>query len=949
MEISQKKIYFVLSPHINYYHSYRGDSRGETGFGKDLAMMRGILDELDKIEDMNLRFGNMRMSWDYGDTFFSIQLQKEYQQDVLDRVIERCKKGKDEVLIGAWGNVIQPIMDTEEFLQQHDWFLNNSMGIGVNQLFPGRVAPYARTQESMFTQGMIELYNKIGVKGICNYYSVYGFDVTRPFINPRLDWNQRYGLNKFNSTLSEASCLMIPTYAFGDILDFCSIKRWFKIIRKRQESGEISGHALIFLNFDMDYENWIGMKLPKFMSWMPNSRGLMEFAEAVDQFEYAEFTNLLEIVPKLEVHGEVTLREDIADGMWNGYYNWAQKFNNTRFWTIGQHARWIKCISDTLFDNNLIKNSVSDINELIRSPINTNESYMRNKILFASTTNFGMAMPFLHPDRRKTAISYGLKAFSNSEKALEIALKELSLEFNQESFKSYDNFLFILPISKRGISKKEKIPLSDYLLIQSMLPSNISDEIIKNKKKLKIVDISSEKKLKTFSIYNNYSEIDSNLYFEALIPRSTFDQNPSNSIVYSLEFSEPNSKEIELNVKQELTATENSLRNRYISLGFDENGKISSFKFNNIEFACPSFLESSITYGKAKKPKKYHSKSDKIIVTRNGDDGFSASTSISSEFSIEKEHKVQVVKKLKLYSDLPYLFVNVSMEIPEIKGETINIGKSDGTSYFVEEQYQEKWLEIMPCEIRSNIMGSDEPLKIWKRNFLGIVDYFKLDMKEVDSKNANIDCLVANISDGWMSISNKEKGLLVGFNSLKAANFAFSPIKIKDKGFGDLKIKGQQVRINPFGTYYGKTFHYWSEGTGHAQKIVTKLIGTNESTAPTFSGKKVIFDLIISPYLTDSPPESVQNFADHFSFEPLVILKQKGDDHLFTNHLHYIKNKEEMIEEFGVEDVMKMPYIEWVRKVNASFTPTTSKASSGLPNISILNIIRILIDGIRGR
>ncbi|GAI85163.1 unnamed protein product [marine sediment metagenome] len=97
---------------------------------------------------------------------------------------------------------------------------------------------------------------------------------------------------------------MIPMYGFGDILDYCSIKRWFEIIRQKQKSGEISGHALIFLNFDMDYENWIGLKLPKFLNWMPNSRGLMEFAEAVDQYDYAEFTNLLEIIPKLVVEAK---------------------------------------------------------------------------------------------------------------------------------------------------------------------------------------------------------------------------------------------------------------------------------------------------------------------------------------------------------------------------------------------------------------------------------------------------------------------------------------------------------------------------------------------------------------------------------------------------------------------------------------------------------------------
>ena len=78
-----------MSPHINYYHSYRGDSRGVRGFGKDITLMRQIIDKIDEIEDSGLCNGIIRMTWDYADTYWSMQLQKEYQQDVLDRVIER--------------------------------------------------------------------------------------------------------------------------------------------------------------------------------------------------------------------------------------------------------------------------------------------------------------------------------------------------------------------------------------------------------------------------------------------------------------------------------------------------------------------------------------------------------------------------------------------------------------------------------------------------------------------------------------------------------------------------------------------------------------------------------------------------------------------------------------------------------------------------------------------
>jgi hypothetical protein len=450
-------------------------------------------------------------------------------------------------------------------------------------------------------------------------------------------------------------------------------------------------------------------------------------------------------------------------------------------------------------------------------------------------------------------------------------------------------------------------------------------------------NIDSNENLDKCSIYSHNDEV----WLEALIPKLEFKKNGFSC--YSFEFSEKASRNTEVT----LTATNLYLKNHFIEIDFDKKGKISSFRFNNNEFACPKFLESSISYGKETNPKQYSSENDQVIVLRDGTDGLSASVSITSEFSIENLHKVKTTKNLTLYHGIPHLFVDVKMEIPNIKGESTNIGKSDGTSYFVEEEYQEKWQEIMPCEIRSNILGISQPLKIWKRNFLGVSDYFNLDMKQVDPRNADIDCLVANISDGWMALSNSEKGLLVGFNSLKAANFAFSPLKIRDKGFGDLNHKSQQVRINPFGTYFGKLLHYWTEGSGHAQKIVAEMTGTDESTAPTFSGNSVSFNLIISPFMGENPPIFVKTFADHFSLEPLLLFK-RGDDY-HTNYSPYARDSEIMKNQYEIDEIMNMSYIEWVRKVNQEYKEPSSESGGGMPKLSILNMLRILIDGIKGK
>lgn len=942
MNLKEKKIYFVISPHINYYHSYRGDSRGITGFGKDLKQMKAIVDKLDEIEDMGYSFGNMRVTWDYADTFWSIQLQKEYQQEVLERVIERCKKGKDEVLIGSWSNVAQPILNTEEFIKQHQWYLENSMGIGLKQLFSGRIAPYARTQECMFTQGMIELYNKLDVKGICLYYSMYPFDTLRAFLNPRLDPKQRYGLIKLNSSISDASTILIPTYGFGDVIDFFSIKRWFKIIRKMQEEEKIKEHALLFFNYDMDYNDWIGHKFPKFIQWLPKTRGLNEFAEAVDELEYVEFANLIDIIPKLKCHGERTLYPDVADGNWNGFYNWAQKYDNTKFWTVAQRARWLKCISDKLQSQNLVNDNDSKIKNAIRDDSEVQETYLRNKLLFASTTNFGMSMPFQHPHRIKTAMRYGLKAYEAAQYAALISINEM-LKTYYNHVNSTEYFLILNPIVNRGISINEKAGVEFPLFIKTRIPKDLSNKVREENKKLILVANDSKNNKLIFNLYQE--TLDSDLILEGFVNIDSFEEDNFLSLTLSLSYL-PISLESD---KIRLIANKTILKNETISIEFNQNGKINSFKYDGEIIGCPRFLESSITFGKSGKEKIFNSKTDTIKILRDGTDGFSASLEILSKFEIIKGAFIHCKKVLTLYSNIPILFVNVSMNLCDIIGESCSV---DGTSY-VREIYDKRWQEIIPCEIRPNLIGKERALRIWKKNFFGYVSYFDLDMKEVDSRNADIDCLVANISDGWMAISDLNRGILVGFNSLKSANFAFSPIKIRDKGFKDVEEIGQQVRINPFGTYYGNLLRYWTEGSGHAEKVTTKIfLGTNHSTAPTFSGKEIQFDLIIAPYNGDEPPLPIQSFADHISLPPLIIIGNKENPDLINNYSIYGEIAENLKREYDIEKLMNMNYLEWVREINKDYDPNHPeeiKTKSMISRLGFSTLLRMLIDGIRGR
>lgn len=925
MKIEDKKIFLIPSPHINYYHSYRGDSRGEGGFGMDIRIMETILNQIDEIEDDGLCDGKVRITWDYGDTFWSIQLQKEYQQQVLDRVIERCKQGKDEVSIGSWGNCAKTILDTEEFRKDHRWFLENSMGIGVNQLFNGRIAPYVRTQETMFTQGMIEEYSTLGIEGICVYYCAIPFDVSRPFLNPRLNWNQRFSPIKFKSTVSDASLLFIPMYGFGDALDNLSFENWFATIRKKQETGQIEGHAMVFLNFDMDADTWIGIKLPKLIQWMPNSGGMREIAEAVDRFDFVEFGNFLDVMPKMKVVGETILREDVADGCFNGYYNWAQKFNNAEFWTTGQRARWLKSISDTLNEQLEDKSVKEKANNFIRGGDDLSDSYLKNKLLFASTTNWGMSMPFQHPHRHKTAMNHGIRAFKAANNAAGLTIERYLKGINKNEEKS--NQLHVLTITNRGTSENEKISIDTPILITQQIPQELDQVNSIEVAGLKAQDHS----------YNFYTSSEGKL-LEALLAPKAFSKK--NECVIRLK--EEERKEIK---NPELEANSKILRNKYINIRFDEDKKIKSLKYNNKEYACPDFLESAVCFGK-KSGKRRSADTNQIIIDRDGSDGFSAKITLISNFEIISGKTCKSKKSLTLYKGIPFLFINVTMTLPGILGkETAEDSTTD-----VRTQYNMKWKEIMPCEIKPNLIGKQKPLKIWKHNFMGYTNYFDLDMKEVDPENADIDCLVANVSDGWMGISDDTKGLLIGFNALKLANFAFSPLKIRDKGFGDIKQKGQQVRINPFGTYFGRMLHYWTEGTGHAQEFTTMLATTFQSTAPTYSGKTLTFELLLAPFEGNEPTKETINFIKHFNFEPLNIILDENGEPVGDNYTKYAEIAKELIKEYDLEEILEMSYLDWVKKVNEDFDPTKETVKAPRANkLRISVFLKILIDGLKDR
>ncbi len=143
------KVFVALGFHINFYHSWRGDTPDEAGFGTDIRVIRKILEILDRANREGLK---SRAYWDTEVYWTFQEILPKYSPGILEGIRRRVQAGWDEIVPGPFNNGANHAATAEEFQASVAWALENPWGSGLKQLF-GKVAPFYRPQETMFTTG----------------------------------------------------------------------------------------------------------------------------------------------------------------------------------------------------------------------------------------------------------------------------------------------------------------------------------------------------------------------------------------------------------------------------------------------------------------------------------------------------------------------------------------------------------------------------------------------------------------------------------------------------------------------------------------------------------------------------------------------------------------------------------------------------------------------------
>lgn len=762
--MEENKIHVAYGFHVNCYHSYRGDTNDNLGFGSDIRIIRKILDILTNFNEKGIP---VKGTWDT-ENFFSLQkILPEYAPDIIEKMKERVDKYGDENIIMGYNNGALSAMTEDEFCESINLALTNESGSGLVDIF-GECEKIVRPQEVMFTPSQVSLYNKLGIKALCLYYSCVPFDAFRTIV-PRLP--DELAFNPLTYTYKGESMTVIPTYSNSDVCDAGCLRAWVKDLRKKQESGETNSDLFIFINMDADAVFWETLDLGPATGKVANTDGIHGLVQEIADLPYIVFDTPGGYLKNHKALGEIDFTHDTADGNFTGYASWSEKPFNRKIWTRLEKARAMA--------------KVTSKRDML-SPS------FRNRVLLLSTTHFGLATPVLNIQREKTALDLSSAVIKDETAAM---------------------------------------PESEKLTVY-----NTTDSLIQT------VQLEINKSVTDLSQMTVKAK---NLESFTAVP--TADDN--SSVFLMMKFGKKAKKyEIEIGFDGEKKAPEfrNLLETDRLSMMFTNGGNLSFVQSDGRIIGHDQFLQSFITYD----GKDY--KFTKTDVSPLSVGGEGRGIRVKGEIHLPKEIKGGSFTYdffTTAFSDAIYVRTTVNYpytaETTSISTENSALGRFSDM----------KWTQAVPFQITPELDGD---ISVIKRNFMDDISSFRTQsFPECDEKNTSLASFNHQLTSGLVGLYDERGGIIVANARQVLGSMAHCPMRLEED---------KTVRMNPFGTYYGKQRHHFSRAKNQIQDVYTLVTPQGKSIAPSYNGSCETAVLGIYPLsaegLTDEERLEICAFAD---------------------------------------------------------------------------------------
>jgi hypothetical protein len=839
---ASRHIYIAFGFHGNLYHSFRNDTNDEQGFGKDIRVIRHTIATLDRL---NKEAVPVKAVWDFDNLFSLQEILPQYAPDIIKNIRRRIRDNGDEAILMSYNNGLASAMNEQELTDTMRWAVSNPWHSGVKDVF-GTYSPIVRPQEMMTTPGDFSIYKRLGIQAVALYYSATPFDAFRVFSRP-LTRDEAHNPILYKNPGTREEMVIIPSYHIGDLVEHVSLRNWVEELHNLQDKGAIKHDALIFINFDADSDFWSGIDLPWALQWLPNTRGLGALVRGIKDLPYVRFTTLTAYLQKHPPVGTCFFGQDTADGSFNGYNSWSEKARVGPVWTRIERSRRLASAAGRAMTLLHHPPELADIQHLTATA-----ELIRLRAL--STTNFGMATPFVAPQR-------------------EAAVRDLIALLDQYS----DDIETRITADLRNYLRHQAPPTMDgdrfqwldsFVLLRPSAASASDGRFLK----VKIADgppargsymlaAPDGRRLNAIG-YATDSDGSGEQWLRLYIPG---DESLENGVYHLYRAKHPAA--MNFSPQEPLRSDARTLSNGIIELRFDPAGRVEGIYLNGVRQAEPGSLMPYVNYG------------GKTLTIRNLQGKWRHSTgsgSVTARLSgilpglpagWRSDGKIDYT--VSLLADRPYLLLSGAITYPASDCDDII---KPGTPALAR-RADLRWRQTAPAEIRFAPRGSRQnPPQVLKRNYLGVESRYTLDYFRFSPKNLNLDDVNNHITQSYVGVVAGGYGMAVAMDTTVQANFAFAPLKMTY----DAATDSFQVRANPFGTYFGRQYRPPTWGNGQGYEMTLYAGEQLSSAAPTYNGASQRFNLLISFFKGDHMPTQLKADLLAYSHPPTVISLHSG-------------------------------------------------------------------------
>jgi hypothetical protein len=831
------KVYVALGFHTSFHHSWRGDTPDEAGFGTDIRVVRGILDILDRAGERQLQ---VRAYWDF-DVYWTLQtILPRHAPDIVDRIRQRVTAGRDEIVLGPYNNGANHAATEHEFRAALRYAIENPFGSGLKQVF-GHVTSLYRPQESMLTAGQNAILMDEGISGLVLYYAAVPFNALSTFV-PALAPERRYNPLSLRCQPGEPAIPVLPCISPADLVEEVCLEALLLKLRRLQTSGRVSSDSLVHLNFDADGETWLPAPIPRAFAWFPNTGGLEEYIQVVNRYPWAEFVLPSAYLRDHPPGAELLVRQDLADGGFDGNYSWAEKCTSLQNWTLLERSRLHTYRAETLA-RRLPGDQAAHLHERLWEG---EGSAFFPRLVGLTTTHFGMSTPVINEQRQAGAeriLGSARTRAATAERNAALAVRDMqpaaSVVTEQDLLYEFEVYRPLV----EGHDGAGTVPAVVRLPV--VLPAGAAS--------VRVTDDSGAPV--AASLVDVQAFLDGSRGGELMF---IAELRPGDAQRYRVVAAPVSTAPVE---------PRRRLQNRWLDLCLGEKTGIASLSFHGWEAGGDRFLDPFITYRSGRRPRRWVPTG--YTFESLGGEAWAglARARLRTQIAMDTPHgpaASELRYTFTLFDDLPYLLADVEVDY----ARTVPSDRIQTLQQKLHRTLDLRWIEVAPFQIVPALTApADRPLRVWKHNYLGVTSCYNLDYGHINPRNQDLDSFNHQVTAGWVAVSDGQFGLLVAENAESLASLAFCPMRLRQRD------GRQHVALNPFGSYYGRQLDYRHlGGNGIGARFTAAVSGSLRPNGPSFNGQQLRFSLLLAPYEGDAPPESVQAGALAHFYPPGAII-----------------------------------------------------------------------------